>query len=181
MGVILRLFQKGGPQPPAVPPAAERGEPDSPSVFDPRPAAASRRRRWASLATARVPETARERRSRNAVEGLLAFAVVVSTGLALREDAVRRGAAPAATSERAWRSIPIDLAHDPPWRLRLLPGVGPSRAAAIARDREAHGPLPSLEALARVPGFGERSVAALSAAGATVPWESGGGPARGPP
>lgn len=67
-----------------------------------------------------------------------------------------------------WRSIPIDLARDPPWVLRLLPGVGPSRASALVRDRETNGPLPTVDAVARVPGFGERSAATLSAAGAVA-------------
>jgi hypothetical protein len=144
------------------------------------------------LLRGREPETPRERRCRRAVEGLLGAAIVVSAALALVDDASRpRGGlaghvdgegAVAATGARAgtagetraWRPIPVDLAHDPPWRLRLLPGVGPARAAAIVRDRETNGPLPSVEALTRVPGFGERSVSVLAGAGATAS-------ARGPP
>ncbi len=39
--------------------------------------------------------------------------------------------------------------------LRRLPGVGPSRAAAILRDRSAHGRFRSSRDLTRVPGIGE--------------------------
>ncbi|MGH7516621.1 MAG: ComEA family DNA-binding protein [Gemmatimonadales bacterium] len=38
-------------------------------------------------------------------------------------------------------------------QLDALPGIGPARAAAIVRYREAHGPFPAVADLARVPGI----------------------------
>lgn len=45
--------------------------------------------------------------------------------------------------------------------LDTLPGVGPSTAAAIVREREANGPFASLEDLMRVSGIGEKKFAKL--------------------
>lgn len=45
--------------------------------------------------------------------------------------------------------------------LTELPGIGPSKAAAIVEDREANGPYESAEDLARVSGIGEVTVANL--------------------
>ena len=39
-------------------------------------------------------------------------------------------------------------------QLDALPGVGPATAAAIVRDREAHGPFRSVDDLGRVRGIG---------------------------
>jgi competence protein ComEA len=38
--------------------------------------------------------------------------------------------------------------------LDALPGVGPARALAVVRFREANGPFRAVQDLARVPGFG---------------------------
>jgi competence protein ComEA len=46
--------------------------------------------------------------------------------------------------------------------LRRLPGVGPTRASAIVRDRRANGPFRSLEDLERVKGLGRATVESLS-------------------
>ncbi len=46
--------------------------------------------------------------------------------------------------------------------LRRLPGVGPSRAAAIVRDRKSRGPFRSLQDLSRVPGIGQGLIERLS-------------------
>ena len=46
--------------------------------------------------------------------------------------------------------------------LRRLPGVGPSRAQAIVRERAAGGPFRGPADLARVPGIGPRTVEALT-------------------
>src|SRR5262245_17282992 len=111
-----------------------------------------------------APETPREVRARRALELLLGRAVAVSAAAGLASEARRpRGPPPAPLA-----SLAVDLAHDPPWALRLLPGVGPARAAAVVADRERLGPLPSLEDLERVPGFGPKTVASLAAAGAVV-------------
>lgn len=45
--------------------------------------------------------------------------------------------------------------------LESLPGVGPSRAAAIVADRQAHGPFSDVDALDRVKGFGPATVERL--------------------
>ena len=45
--------------------------------------------------------------------------------------------------------------------LDALPGVGPARAAAITRYREAHGPFLSVDSLIRVPGIGPAALARL--------------------
>ena len=45
--------------------------------------------------------------------------------------------------------------------LDALPGIGPSKAAAILRYREQHGPFGSVDELERVPGFGAAAVTRL--------------------
>jgi competence protein ComEA len=45
--------------------------------------------------------------------------------------------------------------------LDALPGIGPAKAAAILRYREKHGPFPSIDDLAQVPGLGAAQVARL--------------------
>ncbi|MEE8104929.1 MAG: ComEA family DNA-binding protein [Planctomycetota bacterium] len=54
-----------------------------------------------------------------------------------------------------------DINRDPGARLRLLPGIGPGRAAAIIEDRARNGPFASVEDLARVSGIGPATVAGL--------------------
>jgi competence protein ComEA len=54
--------------------------------------------------------------------------------------------------------LAVDLMHDPPGRLVLLPGVGKVRAAAIVEDRRARGPYTSFDDLARVHGIGKDTV-----------------------
>jgi competence ComEA-like helix-hairpin-helix protein len=46
-------------------------------------------------------------------------------------------------------------------QLALLPGVGPSRARAIAEDRRRRGPFRSVDDVARVKGIGPRVLASL--------------------
>ncbi len=46
--------------------------------------------------------------------------------------------------------------------LRRLPGIGPSKAAAIVRDRREHGPFRTLEELERIPGLGPKTVSRLA-------------------
>jgi len=45
--------------------------------------------------------------------------------------------------------------------LAELPGIGPTRAAAIVEDRDANGPFESAEDLTRVSGIGDGTVANL--------------------
>jgi competence ComEA-like helix-hairpin-helix protein len=46
--------------------------------------------------------------------------------------------------------------------LDALPGVGPSRALAVVRYREAHGPFRAVQDLAQVPGFGPAALKRLA-------------------
>jgi competence protein ComEA len=57
--------------------------------------------------------------------------------------------------------IPLDLASADAATLEVLPGVGPSLAAAIVRERSAR-PFAAPRDLARVPGIGARKVARLT-------------------
>lgn len=50
--------------------------------------------------------------------------------------------------------LEVDLAKDGVQRLRLLPGIGPSRAASILEDRRSHGPVGCLRDLTRIHGIG---------------------------
>lgn len=80
---------------------------------------------------------------------------------------LRAALAPALAPARDMRPPPplaVDLALDPAWRLRLLPGVGPARAQALLDDRRLHGAPRASSDLLRVPGFGPLRVAALVAA-----------------
>jgi competence protein ComEA len=45
--------------------------------------------------------------------------------------------------------------------LLLLPGVGPTKAAAIAAFRQRHGPFSRIDELDRVKGFGRKTMARL--------------------
>jgi competence protein ComEA len=51
-------------------------------------------------------------------------------------------------------SGPVDLNTATADQLDALPGIGPATAAAIVRDRDAHGPFASVDDLARVRGIG---------------------------
>jgi hypothetical protein len=145
-------------------------------------AGSSRWGRWRALSSAlgsRV--TAREMRARRVVEGLLAVALGVSVVALARARGDDGGEATANGPLPPIASIPIDLARDPPWALRLLPGIGRTKADAIVLDRARAGPLPSVEALARVPGFAAKSVSSLAAAGAVVSAEGAPDPRARPP
>ncbi|MGQ0612127.1 MAG: ComEA family DNA-binding protein [Planctomycetaceae bacterium] len=71
-----------------------------------------------------------------------------------------RGPAPPATLPEGGSLLP-DLNAAPETQLLLLPGIGPSRAAAIVRNRALGGPFRSLEDLSRVPGFGPSTIEGL--------------------
>ena len=45
--------------------------------------------------------------------------------------------------------------------LQGLKGIGPAKAAAIVHYREVHGPFVSIDALRKVPGFGDKTVERL--------------------
>jgi competence protein ComEA len=57
---------------------------------------------------------------------------------------------------------PVDLNRASPAELETLPGIGPSRAAAIIRHREEHGPFGVPGDLRDVPGIGEATFQALA-------------------
>jgi competence protein ComEA len=52
--------------------------------------------------------------------------------------------------------VPINVA--PAAQLETLPGIGPSRAAAIVAYRSEHGPFESLEELLEVKGIGRKTL-----------------------
>jgi predicted flap endonuclease-1-like 5' DNA nuclease len=110
----------------------------------------------------RSAEEGREEAARRLLERLLAAATVS----ALLAGLVERANRPTPGTRLA--PLPVDVAHDPPWRLSLLPGIGRVRAEALVRDREANGPVASLDDLDRVPGIGRKTIAALTTAGAVV-------------
>jgi competence ComEA-like helix-hairpin-helix protein len=60
-------------------------------------------------------------------------------------------------------AAPLNLNTASLAELDALPGVGPSRAAAILQYREQQGPFASVDDLARVPGIGPAAVARLGA------------------
>jgi competence protein ComEA len=55
----------------------------------------------------------------------------------------------------------VDLNRAPWFELACLPGLGPTRAREIIRDREERGPFSSPEDLARVRGIGPVTVLAV--------------------
>lgn len=78
-------------------------------------------------------------------------------------DAETRAGTPLADGER------IDPNFADAAELRRLPGVGPTRAAAIILDRRENGPYRALEDLERVVGLGPATVARLAPHLALVP------------
>jgi competence protein ComEA len=58
-------------------------------------------------------------------------------------------------------AAPVNLNRATSAELDALPGIGPATAAAIIRDREAHGPFTSVDDLTRVRGIGEAKLAQL--------------------
>lgn len=51
---------------------------------------------------------------------------------------------------------PVNINTATPAELAALDGIGPKKADAIYKYREEHGPFPSIEALADVPGIGPK-------------------------
>ena len=56
----------------------------------------------------------------------------------------------------------VDINQADAAALETLPGIGPATAQKIIDEREANGPFASVEDLMRVPGIGEKRVAALA-------------------
>jgi competence protein ComEA len=66
------------------------------------------------------------------------------------------------TSEnRLALGLAIDVNVATASELETIPGIGPTRAAAIVADRERSGPFAEVEALERVPGIGPATVDAI--------------------
>ena len=65
-------------------------------------------------------------------------------------------------------SLPVDLAADPPERLRLLPGLGPTRLAALLAERARAGAPAGWSELERVRGIGAKTLEGWRAAGAVL-------------
>ena len=63
---------------------------------------------------------------------------------------------------RLLRGLPLPLDRAGPDELRLLPGIGPARAAAIVAERERGGAFADTRALQRVRGLGPTRVARLA-------------------
>jgi competence ComEA-like helix-hairpin-helix protein len=61
--------------------------------------------------------------------------------------------------------IQIDINRAGPRELSLLPGVGPIRARQIMANRQRLGPFESLDALGRVHGIGDKTVAQIQVLG----------------
>jgi competence protein ComEA len=58
-------------------------------------------------------------------------------------------------------AVPLNLNTATITQLDSLPGVGPTKAAAILQYRQEHGPFNSVDELARVPGFGPAAISRL--------------------
>jgi competence protein ComEA len=93
-----------------------------------------------------VPGTAMRRARRAARLRLAAAAIATVAAIAW---ASRRGGEP-----DPWVPTPVDLNAAGTAELTILPGVGPSLAAAIVADRDANGAFRSVEDLDRVRGIG---------------------------
>jgi competence protein ComEA len=81
----------------------------------------------------------------------IAAHVMFSGAGALRAVGQMGGGAPA----------PLNINSATLTELDALPGVGPTKAAAILQYRQEHGPFAAVDQLARVPGLGAGAVARL--------------------
>lgn len=69
--------------------------------------------------------------------------------------------APAGATRSGASSAPVNLNSASVAELDALPGIGPTRAQDIVREREAHGPFRTVEDLQRVKGLGAARIAEL--------------------
>jgi len=87
---------------------------------------------------------------------ILVFALLSLRGAARLPRALGAGEPPAPVTPPA--PLVVDLESDPSTRLELLPGIGPTRAAAIVSERDRGGPFGSADELQRVHGIGPVTV-----------------------
>ena len=111
----------------------------------------------------RPPPAPRELAARRALDRLLVLAIAASLIAAVFERRAREelGSAPIP-------SFPVDLARDPPERLRLLPGLGQTRVTALLGERARAGPPSTWADLERVRGIGAKTLEGWRTSGATV-------------
>ncbi|MDQ1384887.1 MAG: competence protein ComEA [Actinomycetota bacterium] len=76
-------------------------------------------------------------------------------------DPATVSAAPSGGGTEAAAGAPLNLNAATAEQLDTLPGVGPATAAAIIKDREAHGPFRSVDDLGRVRGIGDAKLEQL--------------------
>lgn len=108
----------------------------------------------------------------NAAEGSVNLARVLKDGEQLvvpTKDAAASPAAGGAASAAAGAAAssgnaagqPVDINHASVSELDALPGIGPSTAGKIVKEREANGPFASVDDLGRVSGIGPKKIEAL--------------------
>jgi len=74
---------------------------------------------------------------------------------------VAKGAPSSSGSASSSASNAVNINTASAGQLDSLPGIGPSKAAAIVADRDANGPFSSCDELSRVTGVGAKTVATL--------------------
>lgn len=102
------------------------------------------------------PDPTAERRRRQSAACLDVLLLLVLARVCLGGTLRERAHEPPTPSPLA-----VDLTRAGVEALRLLPGIGDSRARAIVADRRHRGPIPHLDALVRVPGIGKGIVQGL--------------------
>lgn len=119
--------------------------------------------------TALAPPPVRPRMAGLASAGDVDSALAVAESIYAEQE---RRSRPLGPGERLDPNVADEI------QLDRLPGLGPSRARAIVRDREARGPFGSLDDLERVPGLGRSRVQRLAPYVTLRPDPAGQGRAR---
>ena len=94
---------------------------------------------------------------------LLGMLWLLAGGVALAQDRVTKGdktAQHTAAATTAPSGSVVNVNEATPEQLEMLPGIGPSRAKAIADHRKAH-PFRRVEELTRIKGIGKKTFARL--------------------
>ncbi len=103
------------------------------------------RRRARSTSQAGTTIRAGRTRERGAIRAAYALVLLVWLGGVVDRGALEppppgagvSGVGPGGASSEALAPLTVDLWRDPPWRLRLIPGIGAKRAAELVAAREA--------------------------------------------